>query len=120
MLAKVQCPEASLVEVTFVVISAQTGVAEVPVFLNRLNTNVFSSKGPVYSSVAVGASVAVPPVNPLFVNEIEALLNIAVSEPSICVLGNEPFEPFSVDESRPTRNVLSASVIVEASVNGIG
>ena len=103
------------------VISAQTGAEEVPVLWNKLNTNVFSSKGPVYESVVVGASAPVPPVNPLFVNEIEALLNIAVCKPSICVLGNEPSEPFSVDESRPMWNVLSASVnVVESSVNVIG
>ena len=102
---------------TFVFIDVQTGVAVVPVFLNRLNTNVFSSKGPVYESVAVGALAPVPPVNPLFVNEIEALLNIAVSEPLICVLGNEPSEPFSIDESRPIWNVLSVSV---AAVHVIG
>ena len=89
------------------VISVQTGADVVPVFLNRLNTSVFSSNGPVYESVAVGAFAAVPPVNPLFVNPIASLSNIVVlSEPSICILGNLPSEPFSVDESRPIRNVF--------------
>ena len=85
-----------------------------------MNINVFSSNAPVYVSTVVGASAAVPPVNPLFVNEIAVLSNTVVSEPSICVFGNDPSEPFSVAELRPIWNVLSASVIDEASVNVIG
>ena len=81
---------------------------------------MFSSNAPVYVSTVVGASAAVPPVNPLFVYPIASLSNIAVLEPSICVFGNDPSEPFSVAELRPIWNVLSASTIDDASVNVIG
>ena len=104
---------------TLVVMSVQTGVAVVPVFLNKLNTNVFSSKGPSYLSVVVGAFVVVPPVNPLFVNEIFVLSNTVASEPSISVFGIAPFVPLTAEVVvRPTRNVLSASTVEAVIVIG--
>ena len=87
-------------------------------FLNKWNTNVFSSNGPVYESVAVGASAPVPPVNPLFVNPMAPLSKIVSSEPSICTLGNEPSEPFSVDESRPIWNILLSLSVTAVNVIG--